>query len=830
MKLTRVKKNVLAGLALAAAFVCAGAICSLPSVGAGALSRDTASLFLPSSYEQYLELAEPKDVAVSETHIAIADGNKIYLYTRGYESYRTFTYGMESATFGKIQLYEDLLYFTDAAMSLHRLDPDAEDLKGSVEDIGYSLANFIIADGKIYGTTTMGTRTSLYVLALNGSTDINYTDPLVLNLSAQLPMTYADGVFYYAEASMVYPIFTENDEKGTGVVLARSDVPIRPNFICAAGGLMYYTDDDGFYRSDLAGEVETVDRAEGYTALTSCGDKLYCVRGDAVLEYSTSEHAFTDYEITSSSPSVNRLSGAVDTARAGDLLVTADAGNRRVSVYRLSTGEYTEILPPDDTFTPTLVATDGELIAVSDGSVICTCSYGDERLVRAHATQSAVRGLACVYGTVYYVTGNIYGRLGDEPTEAFHDRYGTPAALASDLYGDLFVAYETTRTVVRFTEAEFATDGGGEKLDVVLPEGYASLRADFEGNLYCLTEKGLMRAGEEEPLASLRGRDFAYTMSEDDPASFALGFEDDEVYFLFGDYIVKSERGAIDIPALNEISAEGVREAVFQAHGKDRLFIDIPVGSCGIRTDLDGLKADAADGCFPYEFYFRTQKAIRGVLLAEKDGYALTAVYEDDRTFTANLFRLETEECLVPQEEYWQAGEGELFLTNAVSSYFFPCLPDALADVRLARGARVTVLGTVEAPERSYALVEYAAEGGSARGFVPTAYLTEVDPLYDRSGNYLLGMLKKDVVLTADDGEELALQHGTQVRLYDNGDGTYTAAETQDGKEYRLSVPEEMIDWGESDALRISLIVVLSVLAVLIVGVYIYLLPRKQRK
>ena len=72
-----------------------------------------------------------------------------------------------------------------------------------------------------------------------------------------------------------------------------------------------------------------------------------------------------------------------------------------------------------------------------------------------------------------------------------------------------------------------------------------------------------------------------------------------------------------------------------------------------------------------------------------------------------------------------------------------------------------------------------------------------------------------------------------QVRLYDNGDGTYTAR-LADDVAYSAVVTEDMIDKDNAEVLRIALIVILSVLALVIVGVYLFLLPwekyRKKRK
>ena len=64
---------------------------------AGGITAKTASatqgteekdyLVYPSTYEQYLPLSAPSDVAVSQNFTAIADGNSVYLYDRRNASY-----------------------------------------------------------------------------------------------------------------------------------------------------------------------------------------------------------------------------------------------------------------------------------------------------------------------------------------------------------------------------------------------------------------------------------------------------------------------------------------------------------------------------------------------------------------------------------------------------------------------------------------------------------------------------------------------------------------------------------------------------------------------
>ena len=839
------KKNINIGIAaaLVASLACAGGAASLVA-HAAELTRATASLFLPSSYEQYLELNAPKDIAIDDENIAIADGNHIYLCDRTQQEWRTYTNGIDHATFGKIQFANGILYFTDAAMKLHSLDPNAQEF--DVKDLSYNLANFIIAENQIYGTTTMTMTTSLYSLSLDGSTEIPETQPLVSNLPAQLPMTYADGKLYYAVNNSIFPIDIETHQAGTCFSLSTSNV-VNANSIAFLDGYIYYTDTTGFYRANTDPTIndhvpETIITGEGFSALTVFNEKIYVLAKDAVREFDSDTMSFTSFEIASSSPSVNRLSGAVDTARAGDLLVTADAGNKRVSVCDFSTGKYFAIGCPDGDFSPEIVATDGSVIAVVSGKTIYSCTYtgkdGMQFEAACEPAQNAIHGLACVYGEIYYVTGNAYGKVGGETV--FHDIYGSPAALASDVYGDLFVVYEASREVVRFTEKEFCdAKAAGEKLSFTLPEDFACLRADYEGNLYYLCDGTLLRNDSEE-VATVRGSDYVYTMSEDGPSAFALGYEDDTVYFLFGDYIVASARGALDIPTLDEIDAEGVYEQVFAPHGKENLFVDIPAETIGIRTDLSALREEDP-ACFPYAFYFRMQEDARGVLLAEKNGFALVVLYEigeTERDFTASLFRIDPEQdgLLVDESEYWTEGESTRYLTSDVSAYFYPCLPSALADARLLRGSRVKVLGAVRTiDQHDYALVEYETPAREvARGYVPVDYLTDIDPEYTGQEQFLFATLKKagseGYPFVSEDGEILTLHGGERVRLEDMGDGSYLARYTaEDGKTYSAVVAKKNLDWGENDALRISLIVILSVTAVLIVGLYVWFLPRKPK-
>ena len=238
-------------LASASAFVCA--FIDVYAETENSENTEDAALFLPSSYEQYLGLEAPGGIAISEKYIAVTDANRIYICTREKETYRVFTHGTVGSNFGNIQIVEDKLYFTDAAMQLYSLSLNADDLLEQKE--AYNLVNFVVTDSKIYGTTSSGTTTTLYALASDGTTSISETDPLQSNLPAQLPMTYADGVLYYAVNNLIFRVDTATDEQSNFLTLPTNSL-ISPYAIARLDQYIFYTDKTGLYYANVAGTEE----------------------------------------------------------------------------------------------------------------------------------------------------------------------------------------------------------------------------------------------------------------------------------------------------------------------------------------------------------------------------------------------------------------------------------------------------------------------------------------------------------------------------------------------------------------------------------------------
>lgn len=813
-------------------------------VSATQITAENASLFLPRSYEEYLPLTAPSHAAFSEEYIAVADGANLFLYDRAAKEYSVYEHKTGTpanpTVLAELQFAPDgTLFFTDQSTTLYTFDPAT----AAVAEQKISCSTFLINNNSIYyATTTTGTtQVTFYYVPLAAPETERRT--LIGSFTGANPhLAYENGLLHCIvndNSRTVYDTTDGHKIVAPNKFLDNTTAQISGlRYVCAYGKSLYYTvsgnpDEslNGLYRADGDGNSQTSDgtgksrpalAGNGMTTLAVFHDKLYCVQGSAVKEIDVSgnQPVFTGYEIAAASSSPNRFSSAVDCVRAGDLLVSADAGNGRVSIYHLKTGAF-QTVPCEGV---KLVATDGNTVAMSNGRTVFWFEYGHSDKIEQTTPESGeIVGLACFFSEIYYVTQNdIYGKVGGDRPPVTRS-YGTPTSLACDLYGTLYVSYHTG-AVYAFGFEEFLTNGGKEahaRFETV-PE---VLRADFEGNLYYLADGNLYKNGA--PFATFPQDKPLVYRGETKPVSFALGYEDDGVYFSFGDYALVTCENALPVPTLAKISLENAKEQIYATGDAQSLLVDVAENSVGIDVDLSAL--NASERYFPYAGYSRIP-AVRGVKIALVDRYALVLV-ENGGVYKALLLRAERVTPVSP-EEYYEQAETNAYLSNTVNACYFPCMEQALAEDRPQRGTAVKQLAIITLPERKYALVTYRTERGETAAYVPLSYLSPVDPLGVPDENYVLGALKRgETVFAGSDGSFLTVTERTQVRLYRQADGAYTVRFEKDGVIYTAQdVSADMVESGNSDALRTSLIVILSVLAVLIVGIYIYFLPVGKRK
>ena len=804
-------------------------------------AAEGSALFLPSGYEQYLALEKPVDVAMSEEHIAIADGASLYLYDREAGVYTLYRHKVQSqeqeqeVNISKVQFTPDgRLFFSDADSHLFLYDFG----KGTAAmQSNVICATFFIDGDTLYAASVTNTDTSLYAFdhrkpGLDFSQDARRIG--VISNSVKTPCLFVlDGVLYSAADGIVHYCAPPWD-KPIPLTLAGKTSVQNLTSVAVFGGNVYYTvsgstssEEDGLYRAVLDESSELILAGSGYNALTVYGGNLYCVKGNTVRELKEEDGKLlpTGYEIASSSDSVNRLSGAKDTVRARDLLVTSDCGNERVSVCDLSTGKYSIL----DTGAASHVATDGDVIAASVGNTVKLYRYGEKTPYYEHTAANNVTGISVVFGRCYYVSEHHYG-VAEEGFEEF-TRSNSPTALTSDVFGNLYVADQQLH-VTKYTEAEFLdpeaegtpaqySDADGTVTELRLPEGYLSLRADFDGNLYYLYENALYCNGARIKPADTG--EYVYRKEGSplpQPVSFALGYEDNGIYFQYGDYIVLD--GNVTFPTLSTILSVGAHKDVFSTpNGETVSLTDVRAGATGIGVDAGGLGNETP--YFPYAGYARTTGG-RAVVLCRRDKFCFTALYENYE-YKVALFR--AEDCTDVSPEWSPSAPKTQYVTSEVALSYFPCLTQPLTIERLPRATEVTVYGTLQSAGFEFAYVLC----GEKWGYLPINYLTESSPIPPEAEEYYIGYLK-----ASDEGVtfhsavgDLLVKDETVVKVYEKSNGLCRVTFEKDGVEYYTEVTKNMLRTGNPDTLRISLIIVLSVVAVGIVTAYIVFLPRRKK-
>ena len=861
------------------------------------LNRDNAFLHLPDSYEQYLPLDNPTYVAMNEEHIAIADNSTIYVYDKAEKVYTRYDHEPlnQPTEVTKIQFSDEgEMFFRDAGGQLWHYNFETHECdKDPLRDI--SCQTFLIHGEFLYFVSETNQGPSyFYYVPISDPQFSNRTELAKYSAASNPRMAYAGDTLYCIINNNTIDAYsydaatqTHNFVGGNKKLNSAYHEVTNLQFVCAYGDELFYTvkgeknENNGLWRTDFEGNAERLLKGDDYSTITTYGDKLYCIQGNTIRELEVDETSVqpTGYEISITSSSPHRLSNAGETVRTKELVVIADSGNRRISVYDRLDGSY-YLIPCEDgsnTFVPEHIAVSKEevevkkggtdfvtinKIVVSNGTKIYEYTFERHTLETEKEENGAhgptlytalqpVKGLTYVYGECYYITEfDGYGSLSNPTAGELHfSGIKSPEVITSDIYGTIYVAFGNK--VYSFSEEDFLKDGASGNAVISLSANsekvYQSLNVDYEGNVWHLAKDGYLYCNNTA-VSKIDGGDFVYLNKEHDyPVSFALCFEDDQIYFNFANYVVCSKAYAMDaLPSLNKISAGEAKTKAFALADPEKLFVTVPAGSVGFEIALDELKSSESTH-FPYESYFRledkTQERL-GVLLydpQDENDYYVVALYNEElHTFTANLFKKSKNKLQLAQNCYTEA-DGYAYITSDVSLCSAPCLfpapkgeLSALSIERLERGTKLKVLGYAEGEGKPYAFVEVADNTREIkRGYVPRSYLTGSDPNGVKGEDYFLGYLKADagIKLVSADGKILEITKKTQAKLYKNEDGTYTAVVVQDGVTYTGIVNSEAVARGETDALRISLIVILSVLALVIIAGYVILMfPRKKKK
>lgn len=697
-------------------------------------------LLSPSSYEQYLSLNAPTDVAVTDDYTAIADGSTIQVYDRESDTYLRYEHTKKVT---KLQFNSgNLLYFLDADTNLYTLDPDRLD-KGSATatSLNFVCTTFAIFGSNLYYSHTSGSQSRICKAPLN---NLSASTTLLDGLSLSPALAYFNNELYYTESGKYLNKINPETKGGVTFVAAFPaailSMSIHDNvFMCV-------TDENNFFAYDLltlaesklAASTTPITKATGgYTALSLQEKNAYVIQRKSVKQYSVPQRAFTDYEISSASSAANRLNNATDLFLSENKLFLSDVGNKRISVFNTD----------EKNFEQSISTTLNVKYVTSDNETLFTCSDSGAELYDLSADNYGVKiadktnfagnivGVAGVYGKYYVVTDrNFFYSLTENDngeyvwTSAQKSSTRYPSLLTADAYGNLYVVCESS--VYLYNEDNFTTTSPSNvELTNKLPTDVEKISVDYGENIYALKENTLYKFTTPSNGTTYKAGgtiSLNESLVHSDSAlatSFTFSIEDNWTYVLYsGNVLIRTNK--LNLPTVKNIPVNGADKRVFSDPAKFSIVLTKPNA---LAVEYDFEKFQGAD-VFPYLSFDRHEEAFTALKIGEAGSYDLLVTYDEKSgeyktylvydTYCQEVVRSQYE---ITYDEPYQIG----YLAGDAALYKYPFLSKPLRNNQLTRGATLTLLGEIKMLEREYYYVSYQNEKGETQtGYLPKSYVT----------------------------------------------------------------------------------------------------------
>lgn len=713
-------------------------------------------LILPKTYEQYLPLTAPSDVAVTKDYKAIADGKFIYVYNERTENYSCYEHTSDVT---ELQFSGDKLYFLDKEPRLHTLEAENPSV---VEATTLSCSAFTIDSDIIYYLTFSGGFSKITPANLN--TLIADTDNAQDNLPstpAPAMATYNGSLYYTCEQQKSYLYNLQYDN--LSMLLPQTTI----RSLALVDGILYYTDSKGdFYAYDfvaLQGDVTTAPLHEpisNCSAIASGEDGyIYVVQGSSIRQYSPQEKALTDYEISASSASTTRLAGATDLVLTDDTLFIADKGNGRISSYNGANGE-TAIYA--NGAQAKWLASDAKTAVYANETEISIVDLQTEQILKSfnnptHFSGNVV-GVTRVFETYYFLTSaNYFYRLsqneqGEYALTGMQKTISAPKLLTSDIHGNLYVACQDNK-IYRFTETEFCDGGAHGTTILTILSATEKIAVDYGGNVYALAgnevyryEKQASGYGQEQKIEL--NETYVYGGKNYTPklTSFAFSFENNVTYLLYdGNYLVQTD--AFQLPTMRNIPVNDTDERIFANESAVFEVVKTKPNALLVAFDLQTLSGATY---FPYLSYKRVKTETTALKIGGTNAYSVIAVFDPQTNGYFTYLVLENSTTPLPTEAYQTTYDQPKtgYLSNAVTLYKFPYLCTLLTAhaEKLPRGATVEILGEINELDHAYYHVSYTDETGATKiGYIPQAYAALFNGAPPQSEDYLAGAKESDL-------------------------------------------------------------------------------------
>lgn len=858
-------------------FLIVAAVCAL-GVGAiaahaenGGTDGDTAEtrLFLPSSYEQYLELENPSDFAVNERYIAVADGDIIYVYDRNESVFATYTHTTSTSTLSSLNFYESggscYLLFVDSNTNIYYIDcgSRADDTFSSTP-LSFTCASFIIqGETMYYSRTTSGAvvyRTAMSLSSLAEGETIE--QDATTSITPYFSMSGSE--LYFSLNSRIY-------------LITESGAAQEYRSVSSSITAFSVTDDKIFYsttgsdRDFLVYQNQTSETVQyngnpitGVPSVKLVGNELWFIENQNIRlldPFASEGYSFLDYTIGKYADIANRIGqSASDISLNDNTVVIADTSNSRILLAQNASngGSYTSI--QTDAFSPTIVCAGENDFAAADGGILRIYSY-DGSLVRSYdALTTSINGIAYSYGK-YYVTAEsqsfiyVYDAANGSPESKSVPAAGN--AVTADIYGDLYVLSGTAVYKLNAL-SENVFDGS---IVYTAPSQTNKLLSDFAGNIYAQTDDGVYLLSDSGNVSVFTPSDLSslvYYGGTPTIASFAFGFENGDVYILSDGFIAVTR--AVGISSLDSLDATGVYDSIIASERLPDSYsglqlVTVPANSVAISLNVSLLTEDTA--ALPYSGYERTAEEKTGVVLADTgDGLIVGFFDAGDETDLNPVRTYQTAlvlgigldyEGILASSEYLSAPDAGFanggYAVESVGVYRFPQMgpvSDETADsgflrfAELPKNTSVRILQKISnaALDSKYYYISADINGETVCGYVPASFISAQSGAGFGVTEYRFARLDKGESVTlyhTGTGVALTLSSREKLKIYDGNtdeNGNAYAVYEDDTGTYAGYIDPNVL-YEATPVVLVTLVLVTVAAAAIILSVC-YLLLRKQ--
>ena len=863
----RMKKSILA-IILSIGLLAAqcGAFSAYAQEDGTAAQTDAAAtyeLFLPETYEQYLELEAPSDIALSEDYIAIADqprsGNSvIYVYQKNQAQYVCYQHDNNNAISGLNFYYAAdgsvYLFFFGAIGTVSWLNCGDVSQSGTAKTTirPYSM---IICNEDIYYTQANDTYSDVYhakIEQTDGGFNIETPAmPLQSNLSGNSAFSEYNGTVYLANGKDIYicsatklsPWYSLSLNSVSSFAITATN---EKQIVYIGAENMYVNDDPN---KTFLGEFSVVKLFDGM---------IYVIEKDKVRRFDLSTSSFTEYMIGKFSDYSNRLNNAQDISSYGNKTVIADHGNKRVSVYSEGFTLYPMQYPAE-----IVCAGENYFLAVA-GSVAYLYDYEEpSQAAKTFNLDSAAVGVAYSFGKFYIVTtsgSNTYEIDTDSltVTGSGTPNITSPLNLTADLYGNLYVLTANGQ-VNRYTRDQFLSKTtASSELVAQFGDGVHDLFVDYSGTVYAASDNAIY-VGSASLKIDAKLSEAVYSGSQKAVEAFAFEQEYGTLCILSDGFVVKTDLGENAPKSLKNISAEGLYDTIHSAANEQSaqgLYVTVPAGSTLLSLNAQTMDENAR--VIAYSDYFKLDADRAGIRIAELNGAGTVVAFfeyvpeqkpngESEYSPTQRNYSL----CLVLGDVDEQSVGGAFnditdftgYTTNQVGLYRFPTMSlgkqnNPVTTQTLSKNQAVTVLaklnGNVDGGSAAYGLDSdyyFVKTQDGAYGFVPARYVLPYNPAPGGSTDFSYRDLAKgkSVTLYAEDGTPLTLSNREQLKVYGTADenGMIYAEYTDTNGTLYSGYIEESALYRARESVVIVLVAVTLVTAAVLASVC-YLILRKQ--